>query len=245
MRYTEGMRRVVASMSVALAGLVLACTAFSGEESEEPVATPTPDGGRDAVEAGSGDGGTATELDGAVGPLPPIAGEAGAASCASRASCVIFVTNTSFVGTSLGGVAGADAKCVDAAAGAGLSGRAFRAWISDGTQAPSSPTNNFTRANKPYVTTAGTVIATSWDDLVDGTLASPLVWDQSGGSAGGAVWTGVLSNGAAGSPHCEGWTVGGVNGEGLVGAAGAVNGTWSGGQTLGCKSSARLYCLEQ
>src|SRR5262245_41660475 len=49
----------------------------------------------------------------------------------------MFVTSTTYQGGNLGGLAGADAKCADRAAAAGLTG-AYKAWLSDSHKSAAS-----------------------------------------------------------------------------------------------------------
>jgi hypothetical protein len=83
---------------------------------------------------------------------------------------VVFVTSTLYQ-ASFGGLEGADAVCQSHAAAVDLPGT-FRAWLStrDVTAA-----ERLTHAAVPYVRTDGTTIADDWDDLVDGTLAAPII----------------------------------------------------------------------
>ena len=93
----------------------------------------------------------------------------------SNGACMIlpkrvFVTSTLQTGA-LGGAAGADQICQNHADAAGLPGTYF-AWIAD--SAATSPNVRFSRAPVPYIRTDGQPIANDWNDLVDGTLLSPL-----------------------------------------------------------------------
>ncbi len=81
----------------------------------------------------------------------------------------VFVTSQTYQGD-LGGLAGADAKCNALASVAGLDGT-YKAWLSDAT---GSPSTRFRRSSVPYTLVDGVVIANDWDDLVDGTLLSPI-----------------------------------------------------------------------
>jgi cysteine-rich repeat protein len=130
---------------------------------------------------------------------------------------VAFVTSELFDGN-LGGVAGADGHCQRLAEAAGLAG-SFRAWLSDGT---SAPTTRFTRSSNAYVLVDGTVIADSYTDLTDGTLDNPIALTELGTAppaafdnscAGGTptiFWSATAANGGPipvpASNRCQDWT---------------------------------------
>ena len=80
---------------------------------------------------------------------------------------LVFVTASSDYTGNLGGVEGADAKCMQQASLSEITrGKMFKAWISD---ASNCPANSFIRSQTPYVRTCDRyVIATDWTDLVDG-----------------------------------------------------------------------------
>ena len=102
------------------------------------------------------------------------------ADCAADAACVdgacefvkwAFTTSTTHNGN-FGGLAGADAFCQQHATNAGLPGT-YKAWLGDNTGAPA---DRFAQATVPYVMPAGPanviVLATSYADLTDGTIAA-------------------------------------------------------------------------
>src|SRR5262245_31188313 len=74
----------------------------------------------------------------------------------------IFVTSKVYVGGLLGGLDGADAKCNERAAAAGLP-RTYKAWLSTLTDSPSS---RMTHLVGKYTLVDGTLVASGWDDLV-------------------------------------------------------------------------------
>ncbi|NJN84235.1 MAG: DUF1015 family protein, partial [Caldilineaceae bacterium] len=112
------------------------------------------------------------------------------------------------------GLSGADALCQARASAAGLPGT-YRAWLADST---GSPSTRFNRSTVPYVLTNNTVVANSWADLTDGSLASPINRTELNGAvpvgntscAGGGfrtAWSSVNNNGAwNGATACGSWT---------------------------------------
>jgi hypothetical protein len=154
---------------------------------------------------------------------------------------LIFVTSSMYDGN-LGGLAGADAKCQQAADAAGLAG-SFRAWLSDNTI---SAANRLVHSEVPYVRVDGVPVADDWADLTDGTLDYPVVIDENGANVGNSeVWTGTHETGAAiYGQNCSGWTV--VSGTAEVGLANLTSYQWTKKYPQFCnRTNVRLYCLEQ
>jgi len=171
-------------------------------------------------------------------------GEACAKSCKFNGK-VIFATSKTYVGD-LGGIAGADDKCNTLAMEATLANAGnFMAWLStDDT----SPAARMTPHDLPYVLTDGTtVIAESWADLIDGSLAAKIDRTEAGTviANGGWAWTGTTAKGEPSVPSCEGWTSAGKSHFGHQGSLFAVDDQWSSAKIKGCQYPARLICIEQ
>jgi hypothetical protein len=135
----------------------------------------------------------------------------------------VFVTHDRFSGD-LGGLAGADAKCQDAASGFDIasSSGVFRAWLSDET---TDARDRITPSAGPYVLVDGlTVVADDFDDLITGDLLAPIDQAADGfvvppfdGSVFSHVWTSTGNDGtllstdsnvvgAVGAPFtCDNW----------------------------------------
>jgi hypothetical protein len=156
----------------------------------------------------------------------------------------LFVTGTSFSGD-VGGLAGADAKCQQAAAAASLAGT-FRAWLSD---ASGQAVARLSHSAAPYVRVDGVQVAANWADLVDGALAYPINVDEHGTIAASEyVWTGTDAHGSVLPDHCSNWTVGGFtpNIMGRVGSTGSASAWSDAGALHNCGSfTHRLYCVQQ
>ena len=165
----------------------------------------------------------------------------------------VFVTKASYTGN-LGGLVGADAKCQTSANAAGLPGT-FKAWLSDNT---GSPSTRFTRpTNAKYELVDGTVIATGWADLTDGTIASAINLTEYGVapvSTGIAcwpfpaiAWSNTNGNGAQASSgsSCSNWTStsGGSYWGSTTETSGGAWSAWCNGGI--CSWTAFLYCFEQ
>lgn len=174
----------------------------------------------------------------------------GAGTCGS---CIAFVSSSYHRGQ-LQGIDGADAICQQLATKAGLPG-AYRAWLSNGTESPST---RFIRATVPYTRVDGTVVAYNWSDLTDGAITHIIDLTETGEDLyrnnQAMVWTNTTNQGTitgtTDSDHCNGWTTGSVNyRRGRIGSFGFqldgkgwtvfTNSTWS------CSEQMHLYCFQQ
>lgn len=79
------------------------------------------------------------------------------------------------------------------------------AWLSDGTDSPNS---RFVKPLGGYYNTQGTVVAHNYFDLIDGTLANPITWDEKGQTDANHpfYWTGTSGDGQSQVHTCNGWT---------------------------------------
>jgi cysteine-rich repeat protein len=165
----------------------------------------------------------------------------------------VFVTSQLYEGT-MGGLAGADAKCQMLADNAGLPGT-YMAWLSTSQQSPST---RFTQSDQPYYLVDGTKIADNWDDLTDSSLDSAIDTTEAGDPA---VWEalcnniyilGVHSNTRtdgtlfSASTTCANWTSK-VNVEGHWGRVDQVNLYWTSYCTSSnhCTALLPIYCFQQ
>jgi hypothetical protein len=174
---------------------------------------------------------------------------------------LVFVTSIGFNGN-LGGVLGADAKCVARATAAGLEGT-FKAWIS-AAEISSSPSVRFAKSEVPYALMDGTIIAANWADLTDGELQAPISQTELSGSPnyGPSVWSFTRVNATPGlfdnpnhvcygtNCHCNGWTstqTQGYNKPGsAVGQWAKPNDDWTDYSFANaCASKRGLYCFQQ
>lgn len=160
----------------------------------------------------------------------------------------VFVTSTGWSGLDMYGVGGADYKCNQLAAAAGIGGN-YLAWIADGT-GTGDPLDRFDQNPAGYRLRNGTVIATDWNDLIDASnLPVSINMDQTGATVGGSakVWTNVDQDGeyVHNTRHCDEWSVN-AGTAGIHGVTDMVNIQWTNkGQDIACNQSNRLYCFEQ
>jgi hypothetical protein len=163
------------------------------------------------------------------------------------ASCerVLFVTSNRWSGN-LGGLAGADKACNDAAASGrsvNVRGRTYKAWLSNGA---SSAFVRLTHGTSRYVSTTGRLIANDFNDLSSSGFKAPPT-DENGDPSGGNVWTATLANGSytPSASSCTQWTDGTAQMKGVVGLADATDATtWTVSGQLPCDTLGHLYCLE-
>jgi hypothetical protein len=156
---------------------------------------------------------------------------------------LVFVTKDTFPAT-LGGLAGADAKCQAAANTAGLGG-VWQAWLSDSTESPT--TRWETLSWGPYYDILGNVIAADFGDLTDGALRVPIERAQDNTIIGfpDNTWSNTRFTGARlTTTPCDDWTT--TNGTASAGGIiGEIDTDWTQGIATLCGSENHLYCFEQ
>jgi hypothetical protein len=167
----------------------------------------------------------------------------------------VFVTNSIFSGAQIGGLAGADAKCQGAAIAGGLTGM-YKAWLSDAT---GSPSTRFTQSTTPYIRTDGVVVASSYADLIDGSLNAPISRTETGAlglsegvcdSSTAWVFTNTTPEGKLldAGLSCAEWTsdLGGSAWGKLSDAQTTWTSSCTGGAPVNfCGKRTPLYCFEQ
>jgi len=152
----------------------------------------------------------------------------------------VFVTSGEWEGN-LGGIAGADYKCQEAAVNANLSG-VYKAWISDSEMSVSERVDQI---DGKYLRLDDAVIACNWSDLTDGDIENYININEFGQEVGdGYVWTGTSKTGGLLSlPLCEEW-----KSKSMGGKSGRIESTTSWASLSGtapCILNSRLYCFEQ
>lgn len=160
----------------------------------------------------------------------------------------VFIRSTVIGSGNLSGVGGADAICSSTASGAGL-GTGWRALISDSSEDGYAvnrvPLNWGTLRNMN-----GANVATSWDDLWDGTVANPINRTQANAILNGNVWTGSLSNGRFDTrnlfSNCENFTSSNGGNNGKIGVSSSTTSTFLEDGTSSCSAGTNyIYCIEE
>lgn len=169
--------------------------------------------------------------------------DGGDAEAGPRGPLRVFVSSQTWNGGQIGGLAGADQKCNDAALAAGLGGK-WVAWMStnqDNVRAVDRLTSD-----GPWQMVDGQTIATSKADLLDGTLMVALRRTEKNDlidTINDRVWTGTRPDGTPAPYDCGMWTNAGGNGN--CGEAEFANGgRWSNNVVEACGNVNRLYCFE-
>src|SRR5262249_29854278 len=104
----------------------------------------------------------------------------------------------------------------------------------------------FTQSALPYRLLDGTtVVAVSWADLTDGTLAHAIDLSEMMDVISGEVWTGSTSAGAPTSDTCVDWTSKDMTFYGEEGLSGKTDIGWTLAYQQFCNRNAHLYCFEQ
>src|SRR5205085_2772064 len=128
----------------------------------------------------------------------------------------------------------------------------YKAWLST---AQSSPSNRFVKATIPYRLVTGTLIANSYTDLTDGTIANPINKTETGGAPTDLMfcypdfirpWSSTAADGTFSAPsgNCTDWTV--QTGSAQWGSGVQTGSAWSQSCSGGtCSFDAPLYCFQQ
>ncbi|MEM6294136.1 MAG: hypothetical protein AAGA54_22850 [Myxococcota bacterium] len=150
---------------------------------------------------------------------------------------IVFVTAAAFDGD-LGGVAGGDQICSDAATAAGLDGT-FIAFL--GLQGGAEPRERL-QGSRGWVRTDGRPVM----DLPTDPLLYPIRVDEMGNDVGGdvEVWTGDRSSAIFPPDTCADWTSSSAGDEGVAGFADAVASDFHDATRDPCSFSRRLYCFQ-
>ena len=134
----------------------------------------------------------------------------------------------------------ADAFCAQTATAAGLSG-SYVAWYSD-------PDNGINAKDRlpatggPWVRTDGTVVANDLADLIDGTIAASISFDEHGNEV--SFFPVATNTFASGDFHPAG-CFGNNPSTGFVGKATSSDSLWTKHIEKGCTTYLRYYCFEE
>ena len=159
----------------------------------------------------------------------------------------VFVTRTTYSG-GLGGLAGADAKCMAAAAAGSLDGT-YMAWLSS----ESVDAIDRIAGNGPWYDLADDLIFANHAALMTAPLVEIVVQEDGSSIVTGEdqfVWTGTqvggLRDGSAADDFCVGWMSGSGNSSNsaTIGYASLTDRQWTERGMSACFNEARLYCLE-
>lgn len=227
-------------------GILAGCNALTGASDVTVVATAEdePDASTEVVDP------LPTERDAAkptvvVDAEPVDAGAADADADAPRGPLRAFVTSQTWSGN-LGGLAGADLKCKQAAEAAGLGGTGvWVAWAS--TNSDNVRALDRVTSNGPWHLVDGTVLAVDKADLTDGVLDPALrrtEQNQVIDAMNDRTWTGTRPDGTPAQNDCARWMSGSSNSAGAVGEANQKGGNWTNLGPESCNNANRLYCFE-
>ena len=152
----------------------------------------------------------------------------------------VFTTSTTYLGN-FGGQGKADNICQKKAQAAGLTGK-YKAWLST-TSSPAKdriPDAKYVKATDTSIT-----IANNKNDLLDGTINTPLEYDEYGNKiTDEGVWTGTGMRGNYKSGSCMNWTNGTSNVYGRSGLANKTQTNWTDTVNAQCNSKQHLYCFQ-
>lgn len=153
----------------------------------------------------------------------------------------MFVTNTLYSGA-LGGISGADAKCMFAVtySDLGLNGEWIAIISDESTSAESRIPNGII-----FYRVDGVMVAYSKVDLLTGNLDNPINLNENGNTPQGTTlaWTGSFEDGQIYSEHtCHNW--GWANEVGITGLWTSTNGNWLNEYPFECTEYKHLYCMK-
>ena len=160
-----------------------------------------------------------------------------------EAGTLVFVSSTTYNGN-LGGVRGADAKCAEVAAAAGLRSSTWLSWTADATF---QPADAFEGQTIPYYLVDGTKVADDWADLSDISIDNPISLDERGNAApdGALAWTNVDANGGVrAGESCSDFASSDAAISGWAGDVFATGGAWGVAGSRSCDLELHLYCFE-
>ncbi|HMV69655.1 MAG TPA: DUF4215 domain-containing protein, partial [Myxococcota bacterium] len=163
-------------------------------------------------------------------------------ACQAQGALTVFVTSQAWTG-SLGGVAGADAKCQAAAQAGGRSGT-FVAFLS------TSGLNAKDRVeDTEYRRFDGTVVAPDLAGLTTNNLSAAVLTDEFGAATPSDTfdtWTGTNYQGlwfGSSNDDCSGWST--AAGNGITGGSHRTEQVlWKAWNREACTNLRRLYCFE-
>ena len=156
---------------------------------------------------------------------------------------MIFVTDTTYTGTTMGGLTGADAIC-QTKGNTFITGKTWKAVLSTATVNANSTGRIQVATGAEVRNLNGTLIATSNSDLWDGSLGAAISIQNTFAATTAVVWTGTTAAGAVdGTNTCGDWTAGANGSTGRRALANSATATWTFNSTRGCASAYRYYCF--
>lgn len=168
-------------------------------------------------------------------------------TCNASGTCIsakyVFVTAATLP-SNMGGTVGADTKCQNIAATAGLGG----AWMSWTSSSASWPSIRFTKSTAaPYRQLDDTIVANDWAGLTSGALLHGIAIANNKMLLPQVdVWTGTSVDGTYAGASCGDWlAANGTTTAAVLGVSGATDGAWTTGKTDVCALMAHLYCFQQ
>lgn len=158
----------------------------------------------------------------------------------------VFITRQAFTGD-LGGLAGGDLKCSDAASAAGLNGT-WQAWLSTTT------VNAIDRLADvgPWVDLQGATMFPSKTALINDGPSGAGIWIDERGAflSSESVWTatnweGVYNQNLTSGPPCDEWTSSAQGVQARIGQIGRTGTAWTWYAARSCSFPTHLICFEQ
>ena len=153
----------------------------------------------------------------------------------------VFITSAAYAGN-LGGLAGADALCTNAAKAANKGGT-WKAFLSSATEDAIARMADVGPWHQELSDGTLVKVFNNKANLTTSPLATLFVDEQGGGfaSSPGTYWTGTQQTGLKAADTCAGWTSASY----AVSGERGTSGSWFNASSLRCDASQPIVCFEQ
>lgn len=161
---------------------------------------------------------------------------------------LVFVSSAILSSGQLGGIDGADARCVELATAADLPNPdKFRAWLSTSEQNARDRVSLHPDA-RYLLTDELTVVVSEGRAIVGAYLENSIHSDENGDFVDHYVWTGTSSEGMGMRLNCADW-LGDEYTQGIYGNTDATDAQWTNSEhpanPSSCAAQYRIYCFEE
>jgi hypothetical protein len=244
MGYTTIVRLHRFATRFVIAAALVACNAITGVGvlgmDDGGAGGPSSGGPKSDAQADTGPSYYAYDASDDVAENPGDGGVVGESST-SDAGKRVFTTQATMNGN-LGGLAGADLKCTQAAQAAGLGGN-WVAWLST----MNADAKDRVTSAGPWTQIGQATPAVTKAQLTNPPIGSELRRNELGLNISGNqnfVWTASDADGTFLDDDCEGWTSAGAVNHAASGDARTTSPAWTAAVPRDCNLSLHLYCFE-
>ena len=151
----------------------------------------------------------------------------------------IFVSSKGYRGN-LGGMAGADAKCMALASAANLQG----SWMAIVSTSTVSAKIRLSMNDASYWDIKGNDLSINTAGLFDNGMDDIIYADETGTPTQGNVWTGTVNSGDSSALTCNDWTDATAGSTAMYGQLGTATSWWIAGGIDNCDHAKKIYCVK-